>query len=69
VIGYLDELILLPALIYIAIQLLPKSIYDQSAEQANLWLMENGKKPKTKLGLLLIPFCWLLVIFLFVKFW
>lgn len=69
VIGYLDELILLPALIFIAIQLLPKSIYDQSAEQAKLWLMENGKKPKTKLGWFLIPFCWLLVIFLFVKFW
>jgi uncharacterized membrane protein YkvA (DUF1232 family) len=69
VIGYLDDLVLLPVLIIIAIKLLPKEIYDQSEGQARLWLMENSKKPRTKWGLFLIPFCWLLIIYLLFKIW
>jgi uncharacterized membrane protein YkvA (DUF1232 family) len=68
-IGYLDELILLPILIAIALKFLPKDIYKQSEEQAKMWLEEKRNKPKLRLGLLLIPLCWVLIIYLVVKTW
>jgi len=69
VIGYLDELILLPILIAIALKFLPKDIYKQSEAQAKIWLEEKRNKPKLRMGLLLIPLCWVLIIYLVLKTW
>ncbi|MDR0563161.1 MAG: DUF1232 domain-containing protein [Spirochaetaceae bacterium] len=45
VLGYLDDLILLPFLIYISLKLIPKEIMDECREQAkDLW--KDGKPKK-----------------------
>jgi uncharacterized membrane protein YkvA (DUF1232 family) len=45
VLGYLDDLILLPLLIMISIRLIPKDVMEQSRQEAqHLW--ENGKPKK-----------------------
>ncbi|MDR0568726.1 MAG: DUF1232 domain-containing protein [Spirochaetaceae bacterium] len=45
VLGYLDDLILLPFFIYISLKLIPKEIMDECREQAkDLW--KNGKPKK-----------------------
>lgn len=65
VLGYLDDLILLPALIALTIKLIPGDVWAECREQsANMWA--DGKPKKWYYA---IPFVivWALVIFLVVK--
>lgn len=65
VLGYLDDLILLPALVALTIRLLPKPIYEKNlALAADLW--KDGK-PKKWYFALPIVFIWLLVLGLIIK--
>lgn len=65
VIGLLDDVILLPALIAFAVKLMPKDLFDTCrAEAATLWA--NGK-PKHWYYALPIVIFWLLLIFVIVK--
>ena len=65
VIGYLDDLILVPILITIAIKLIPKDILEESREQAkDLW--EDGKPKKWRYAIPIL-IIWLLVIFIIIK--
>jgi uncharacterized membrane protein YkvA (DUF1232 family) len=65
VLGYLDDLIILPVLIYFAIKLIPKNVLEECKEEAkNLW--ENGKPKKWYYGIPII-IIWLLIIILIIK--
>jgi len=65
VIGFLDDLILLPALIVIIVKLIPGKVFDECRKEADgLWA---GGKPKKWYYALPIIFLWLLVIVIFVK--
>jgi len=62
VLGYLDDLIILPVLILLAIKLIPKDILEECKEEAkDLW--KNGKPKKWYYGIPII-ILWLLVIIL-----
>jgi len=62
VLGYLDDLIILPILIFFAIKLIPKNILEECKEEAkDLW--KNGKPKKWYYGIPII-IIWLLVILL-----
>lgn len=66
VLGYLDDLIILPLLCAAAIKLIPKDIMDSCRKDAeNLW--SNGKPKKWYYAIPIIIF-WLLIIFLIIKF-
>ncbi len=65
VFGYLDDVILLPALIALTIRLIPEDVLTECREQAKeMW--QDGK-PKKWFYALPIVFVWLLLIFVIVK--
>ena len=63
--GYLDDLILLPALAALTIKLIPREIFEECRAQAEgMWA--NGKPKKWYYALPIIIF-WLIIIFLIIK--
>ena len=66
VIGYLDDLIIVPAGIALAISLMPDNILEEYRERAKSELA--NKKIHSWAGFLIIIFIWLLVFCLVVKF-
>lgn len=65
VIGYLDDLIILPALVSLTIKLIPSEIFAQCRiESENLW--KDGKPKKWYFALPII-FVWLFLIFVMIK--
>jgi len=61
VIGYLDDLILLPLMIYITIKLIPKEILDQSLiESEGMW----DKLPKMNWFIIVILMFWGFILYL-----
>lgn len=61
VLGYLDDVILLPALIWLAVRLLPPQVLDESRAQARDWLARAAGKPRSRVGALLILTLWALL--------
>ncbi len=65
VLGYLDDVILLPSLAALAIRLIPPEVFDKCREEADgLWA---GGKPKKWYFALPIVLLWLLIIYLIIK--
>ena len=65
VLGYLDELIILPAMVALTVRLIPADVMAACrAEAEGMW--KNGK-PKRWYYALPIIFVWLLVVFLIVR--
>ena len=65
VLGLLDDLIILPALISITIKLVPENIFKECrTESENLW--ENGKPKKWYYAVPIIIF-WMIIIFWIVR--
>ena len=59
VLGYLDDVILLPALIWAAIRLIPAPVLGECREQADHWMSRQGRKPTSRVGALLIVAIWI----------
>ena len=60
VLGYLDDLILVPALVWLALKLIPAEVMNQSREQAVEWINSNQSKPKSYVGLFIVVAIWLI---------
>jgi uncharacterized membrane protein YkvA (DUF1232 family) len=59
VLGYVDDVILLPGLIWLAIRLIPAPILAECREQADEWMKTEGKKPTSRAGALLVVAIWI----------
>ena len=65
VLGYLDDVLLLPALIALTIKLIPKEVWKRcQAESENMWV--DGKPEKWYFAVPII-LIWLLILWLIVK--
>ena len=65
VLGYLDDVILLPALVALTVKLIPKDVMERSRQlSAEMW--KNGKPKKWYYSIPII-LIWLLIIWLIVK--
>ena len=65
VLGYLDDVILLPALVALTVKCIPKAVWTRSkAASEGMW--ENGKPKKWYYGTPIIVI-WLLIIWLIVR--
>lgn len=62
VLGYLDDVILLPGLIWLAIRLLPSPVLEDCRVQASAWLEREGK-PRTRWGIVFVVAVWGLIAF------
>lgn len=68
ILGYLDDIILMPILVWITLKLIPETVVCLSRNQAQEWLLINQSKPKSHFGLLLILTTWLLVFWICIKY-
>ena len=69
VLGLLDDLILLPGLIWLAIRLLPEPVLARSREKAEQWLAERRERPRSRVGAVLIVLLWITVLAAAVIWW
>ena len=59
VLGYVDDALLLPALIWLAVKLLPPVVIEDSQAKADDWMARHGRKPTSRVGAALIVALWL----------
>lgn len=52
--GYLDGVLLLPGLIWLTVRLIPPVVRHSCRAQADAWLAREGRKPRSRLGLVLV---------------
>ena len=67
VLGYLDDLIIVPVLVWLALKLVPIDVLKQSREQAVEWIHSNQSKPKSYVGLFIVLVIWLFCLAIVVK--
>lgn len=61
VLGYIDDVLLLPGVIYLAIRLLPPDILVESSRQAEAWISSAASKPRSMSGAALIIGMWVAI--------
>lgn len=61
ILGYIDDVLLLPSLIWLTLKLLPNDVLDESRELADRWLNRKASKPTSTFGALLIVMIWALM--------
>lgn len=61
VLGYVDDVLLLPALIWLTIRLLPEDVRADCRRQAEEWLSVAAARPSSKIGAVAIIVLWLAV--------
>ena len=64
VLGYVDDVILLPVLIWLAIRPLPPAVVQPSRLRADAWMAEHYAKPKSKASIVLVVAIWIAVLYL-----
>lgn len=64
ILGFVDDLLLMPFLIWLAVRLIPTVIIQESRIQADKWLIQNQSKPKSNLGFLIVAVIWLLMMWM-----
>ncbi|MDO5151314.1 MAG: DUF1232 domain-containing protein [Oscillospiraceae bacterium] len=65
VLGYLDDVILLPLLVVLTVKLIPKDLFEKCrTESENIW---SEGKPKRWYYAVPIIFIWILIIFCIIK--
>ncbi len=58
VLGYLDDLILVPIGIYLTLKLLPPHVIAESRSKADLWLADKNNKPGNYFAAAVIVLIW-----------
>ena len=61
VLGYVDDVLLLPGLIWLTLQLLPPDVLTECRGHADAWMQRQGAKPRSMAGAVLVVALWLLV--------
>ena len=61
VLGYLDDVILLPALIWLAVRMLPPEVLTESRTKAELWIANSSSKPKSIAAAAAVVVIWVLL--------
>lgn len=59
VLGYVDDVLLLPGLIWLTIRLLRLEVLTECRGQADEWMQTKGSKPSSRVGAALIVVLWL----------
>lgn len=59
VLGYLDDVILLPCLIWLAVRLVPDAVLAECRTRAAEWMEREGRKPRSYWGVLFVALVWL----------
>jgi uncharacterized membrane protein YkvA (DUF1232 family) len=68
VLGFVDEAIVLPALIWLALKLIPADVLQECRASGEAWMEREGKKPRSYVGAALIIAIWMAVAWCFWRF-
>ena len=69
VLGFLDDALLLPGLIWLALRLLPPEVLARSREKAEHWMESGAARPRSRAGAWLVAGAWIGCIALAVLWW
>lgn len=58
ILGYLDDVIVLPVLIYLAIKLVPEGVLTECRAKAAEWMEREGRGPRSNWGILFVAAMW-----------
>ena len=58
VLGYLDDLIIVPVGIWLLLKIIPAQVLDECRNQADEWFSQDKQKPRSWVGLTLILSLW-----------
>lgn len=61
VLGYVDDVILLPVLIWLTVRMLPPEVLAESRQQAEQWIAQRGSMPRSRSGAVAIVLIWVVV--------
>lgn len=61
VLGYLDDVLLLPALIWLTLKCLPEAVLADCRQQADAWVQARGARPSSRVGAFVIVGLWVLL--------
>ena len=61
VLGYVDDVLLLPGLIFLTIRMLPTEVLADCRAQADAWMAAEGRKPISRVGAVAIVALWIAV--------
>jgi uncharacterized membrane protein YkvA (DUF1232 family) len=61
VIGYVDDLIIVPLGIYATLKLIPQDVIAESRKQADAWLAERRARPRNYVAAVVIVAIWLAI--------
>ncbi len=61
-VGYLDEALLLPALVWLALKMLPPLVLAASRDRAERWFAERRARPHSRWGAVIVVSLWALAI-------
>lgn len=59
VLGYVDDVLLLPALIWLTIRLVPEPVMRECRAKSDEWMEREGRKPRSTWGAVLIVAVWI----------
>ena len=60
VLGYLDELILLPGCIYLILRMVPPAVLTEARAQATQWIATHQPRPRSIVAAIVIMLLWML---------
>ena len=58
VLGYLDDVVMLPILIWLTVPMLPQEVLEESRQKAEQWIAWRGSKPRSITGAVAIVVIW-----------
>ena len=61
VLGYLDDVLLLPGLMWLAIRAMPPALMEENRRRADEWLRQGRDKPRSTTGAIVVVAVWLAV--------
>ena len=64
VLGYVDDALLLPVLIWLAVRLLPANVIQECRGKAEDWMVKEKAKPTSYVGAAVIVGIWISVLYL-----
>ncbi|MDM0107053.1 YkvA family protein [Variovorax sp. J22R24] len=59
VLGYVDDVLLLPVLIWLTIRMLPQHVLEDCRSKADRWLRDGNAKPRSGWGAALVVAIWI----------
>ena len=59
VLGYVDDVLLLPALMWLALRMIPADVMDECRQRGDEWMRTHADKPRSMAGAVFIVLLWI----------